>query len=127
MAIAVTAPYVKMKLRDMMAGSGNLGRTKGAVVKVVKIVPPTTYTAAGDALDLSALFPSRIYWLMFMNPTVRNATTGFAQVGYYPGTAKTDRFGGYSPTDGKVVYSAGNTESSGDMAAYVTYAVVCGC
>lgn len=127
MAISITAPATNMKAVTMMAGSAAKGRTKGANIKVIKITPPTTYTAGGDALDLSALFPDRIYWLMFMNATVRNATTGYLQVGYAPGTAKTDRFGGYSPTDGKVVYSAGATEAADDLSAYPTYAVVCGC
>ena len=62
-----------------------------------------------------------------MNPTVRNATTGYYQVGYAPGTAKTDYRGGYSPTDGKIVFSDGATEASGDLSAYKVYAVVCGC
>ena len=110
----------------MMAGSAAKGRTKGASIRVLKITPPTTYTSTGDALDLSAFFPDRIYWMMFMNPSVRSGTD-FAQVGYEPGTAKTDRFGGYSPADGKIVFSGGATESAGDMSTYLVYAVVCGC
>jgi len=119
-----------MKAVKMMAGSGDKGRTKAANIKVVKITPPTTYTSTGDALDLSALFPDRIYWLMFMNPTAGDNPGGasaYEQVGYVPGTAKTDRFGGFSPTDGKVVFSEGATEASGDLKEHIVYAVVCGC
>lgn len=123
-AIAVTAPETKHKMHYMMQGPKN---NPGANIKVIKIVPPTSYTSTGDALDLSALFPNRIYWLMFMNPTVINAGSDYVQVGYEPGTAKTDYRGGYSPTDGKVVFTAGATESSGDLSAYTVYAVVCGC
>ena len=123
-AIAVTNPAVNHKMHYMMMGPKE---NKGASIKVIKITPPTSYTSTGDALDLTALFPKRIYWLMFMNATVRNATTGYLQVGWVPGTAMTDKKGGYSPTDGKVVFSAGATESSGDLSAYPVYAVVCGC
>jgi hypothetical protein len=126
-AIAVTAPACNAtnhKMYYMMQGPGD---SPGASIKVIKITPPTSYTSTGDALDLSALFKRRIYWLMFMNPTVINDGVDFAQVGYEPGTAKTDKRGGYSPTDGKIVFSTGSTESSGDLSAYPVYAVVCGC
>jgi hypothetical protein len=114
------------KLRTTMMGpKGNVGAT----IKVIKITPTTDYTAGGDHLDLSSFFTNRIWWLMFMNPTVRNATTGYLQVGYIPGTAKTDGRGGYSPTDGHITFTAGGTESAthDDPHAYPVYAVVSGC
>lgn len=124
-AIAVTNPMTSHKMRYQMMGPK---LNPGASIKVIKITPATAYTAAGDHLNLSALFPNRIYWLMFMNSNVRSGTD-FAQVGYVPGTAKTDYKGGWSPTDGHIVYSAGATEATtnGDYSTYVTYAVVCGC
>ena len=122
-AIAATAPS-KTKMRYTMMGPKD---NPGATIKVIKIVPPDSYTVGGDALDLSTLFPKRIYWLMFMNATVRNATTGFLQVGYIPGVAVTDKRGGTNPATGKVVFSDGATEASGDLSAYPVYAVVCGC
>jgi hypothetical protein len=123
-AIALTNPATNHKIHYTMMGPKN---NKGATIKVIKITPPTSYTAGGDALDLSALFPKRIYWLMFMNATVRNATTGYLQVGWVPGTTMTDKRGGFSPTDGKLTLSNAGTEASGNVAAYVVYAVVCGC
>jgi hypothetical protein len=125
-AIAATAADTNHTMRYMMMGPKE---NKGASIKVIKITPPDSYTAGGDALNLTTLFPKRIYWLMFMNATVRNATTGFVQVGWVPGTAMTDKHGGYSPTDGKVIFSAstGAAEASGDLSAYPVYAVVCGC
>jgi hypothetical protein len=63
-----------------------------------------------------------------MNPTARDATTGFLQVGYEPGTAKTDKAGGFSPTDGKYVLSGGATEcTASDHSAHTLYFVACGC
>ena len=126
-AIAATAPSTNKKWRYIVSG----GSYPSASVKVIKIVPPTDdpgYTTRGDTLDLSAIFPHRIYWLMFMNATV-NWSTDFVQIGYEPGTAKTDKAGGYSPTDGKIVLSCGSTEFTDDAAAegYVAYAVVSGC
>ena len=123
-AIAVTAAYSKHKMRYHLMGPKD---NPGATIKVIKIVPPTSYTAGGDTLDLSTLFKRRIWWVMFMNATVRNATTGYLQVGYVPGTAKTDYRGGYSPTDGKITLSNAATEASGNVSAYPVYAVVCGC
>lgn len=123
-AIAATAAAMNKKMTYTMMGPKE---NKGATIKVIKITPPTTYTAGGDALDLTTLFPKRIYWLMFMNATVRNASTGYLQVGWVPGTAMTDKRGGYSPSDGKLTFSDGATEASGDLSAYPVYAVVCGC
>jgi hypothetical protein len=123
-AIAFTAPETNHKMHYQMMGPK---QEKGATIKAIKITPPDSYTSTGDALDLSTLFPSRIYWVMFMNATVVNAGVDYVQVGYEPGTAKDDFKGGYSPADGKVVFSAGATESSGDLSAYPVYAVVCGC
>ena len=125
-AIAATAPMTNHKMHYMMMGPKD---NPGASIKVIKIIPATAYTAAGDHLDLSALFPKRIYWLMFMNPTVINAGVNFVQAGYIPGTAKTDYRGGWSPTDGHFVLSAAATEATtnADYSAYPVYAVVCGC
>lgn len=128
-AIAATAPATDKKWRYIVMG----GPYPSASMKVIKIVPPTDdpgYTTRGDTLDLSAIFPHRIYWLMFMNANVR-WTAAFVQIGYEPGTAKTDKAGGYSPTDGKIVLTTGTsgTEFTDDAAAegYVAYAVVSGC
>lgn len=89
-------------------------------------IPYTVTTAGWTGTATYGFFPHRIYWVMFMNPTVRSGTD-YAQVGYAPGTAMTDGKGGYSPADGKIVFSTGATEFGGDASTYTVYAVVCGC
>jgi hypothetical protein len=125
-AIAAVVWKTNLKQRAMTFGPHGV---KGASIKVIKVTPATdNYSAAGVTLDLSAHFPERIYWCVPMNATVRNATTGYMQVGYVPGTAKTDKAGGFASTDGKYQFSAGATEdTASDNSAYVIYFVVCGC
>jgi hypothetical protein len=75
------------------------------------------------------LFKDRIWWMMPMTYTAKNATTGYLQMGFVPGTAKTDIVaGGYATSGWKVQLSAGATETAdnADISAYTFYAVVCG-
>jgi hypothetical protein len=123
-AIAAAIGATNMKHHAMTFGPhGNAGAT----IKVLTVTPPTTYTAGGDALDLSSFFRRRIYFAVPINPTVNNGSNTYAQVSYVPGTAKTDLAGGYLPTNGKIQFSAGATESSGDMSLYAFKLLVCGC
>ena len=125
-AIAASVWKVNMKEHAMVMGPAG---SPGATIKVIKVVPATAnYSAGGVTLDLSSFFKQRIYWCVPMNPTARDATTGFLQVGYEPGTAKTDRAGGFAPADGKYVLSSGATEcTASDQSAHTLYFVVCGC
>jgi len=129
-AIAATAWKVNMKMRAMMFGPYH---EPGATIKVIKVVPATTnYAAGGVTLDLSAHFKHRLYWCVPMNPTARDATTGFLQVGYEPGTALANtpgnNAGGWNPADGKYVLSSGATEcTASDQSAHTLYFVACGC
>ena len=131
-AIAASVWKVNMKQHAMVFGPKG---ASGARKVVVKVVPATdNYTAGGVTLDLSTAgtlgadgFKHRIYYCVPMNPTVRNASTGYKQVGYEPGTAKTDAPGGWNPADGKYVLSTGATESTAaNNSAYVMYFIVCG-
>ena len=132
-AIAASVWKVNMKEHKMVFGPAG---ASGATVKVIKVIPATTnYSAGGVTLDLSTAgplgsdgFKRRIYWCVPMNPTAIDASTGFLQHGYVPGTAKTDAPGGFSPTDGVYVLSAGATEcTASDQSAHPLYFVVCGC
>jgi hypothetical protein len=131
-AIAAAVWKTSMKMQAMTMGPAG---ASGATIKVVKVTPATTnYSAGGVTLDLStagplgsAGFKRRIYWAVPMNPTAVDASTGFLQHGYVPGTAKTDAPGGFSPTDGKYVMSTGATEmTASDQSAHALYYVVCG-
>ena len=131
-AIAASVWKTNQKMHAMTFGPKGAA---GATIKVIKVVPATTnYSAGGVTLDLSTAgplgtegFKRRIYWCVPMNATARNATTGYLQVGYVPGTAKTDAPGGFAATDGKYVLSNGATEGGqADYSAYTLYFVVCG-
>lgn len=125
-AISAVSWKTDMKMHAMTLGpQGNAG----ASIKVIKVVPATdNYSAGGVTLDLSSFFPRRLYWCVPMNPTARDATTGYLQIGYEPGTAKTDSAGGWSAADGKYVMSAGATEASAaNESAHTLYFVACGC
>jgi hypothetical protein len=122
--IAAAISSVDHKLHYLMMGPKYL---KGSTIKTLTITPATNAAAGGDTLDLSAHFPNRVYWVKAMNPTAKNATTGYVQVGFVPGTAKTDNPGGWASTDWKVQFSEGATSKTGNIAAYVVYAVACGC
>lgn len=131
-AIAASVYEVGMKEHAMVFGPQS---SQGATIKVIRVVPNnSSYTATGVTLDLSTAgplgangFKRRLYWCVPMNPACRNATTGYLNIGYEPGTAKDDSIGGFSPADGKYVCSKGETEAStGDYAAYVMFFVACG-
>ena len=131
-AIAASVWKVNMKQHAMVYGPKG---ASGARTMVVKVVPATSnYSAGGVTLDLSTAgtlgssgFKRRIYYCVPMNPTARDASTGFLQVGYEPGTAKTDAPGGWNPADGKYVMSTGATEmTASDQSAHTLYFVVCG-
>lgn len=132
-AIAASVWKTNQKMHAMTFGPAGAA---GATIKVIKVVPATTnYSAGGVTLNLGTSgplgadgFKRRIYWCVPMNPTARDASTGFLQVGYEPGTAKTDAPGGFSPTDGTYVLSSGATEcTASDQSAHTLYFVVCGC
>lgn len=132
-AIAAEAYYTDMKMKAMTMGPAGAA---GATIKVIKVVPATTnYAAGGVTLNLGTSgplgadgFKRRVYWCVPMNPTARDATTGYLQHGYVPGTAKTDAPGGFSPADGKYVMSTGATEmTASDQSAHTLYYVACGC
>jgi len=129
-AIAAEIWKVNQKMRAMMFGPYH---EPGATVKVIKVTPATdNYTAGGVTLDLSAHFPHRLYWCVPMNATCRDASTGFEQIGYVPGTALANTpgncAGGFNPADGKYVASQGATErTASDQSAHVMYFVACGC
>lgn len=115
----VSSPMVKM-----CSGQQNM---PGASVKVILVTLPTTYDAAGSALDLSALFPDRVFWAAPMTATAKDATTSFTTIGVVPGTAKTDVKGGFASTDWKITSAVGASEASGNIADHVCYIVACGC
>lgn len=126
-AIAASVWKTNLKMRAMTFGPAGVN---GASIKVVKVVPATdNYSAGGVTLDLSSLFPKRLYWCVPMNGgAARDATTGYLQFGYVPGTALTDAAGGFSPADGKYVMSTGATEmTASDQSAHTLYFVACGC
>jgi len=121
-AVTSALASTSKKMQALCAGPANVA---GASIKVITITPGT-YEAAGMALDLSAIFPDRVYWATVNSGTVRNATTGFLQVGLVPGAAKADG-NGYVPTGWKVVMSSGATEmTAADASAYVFNITVCG-
>ena len=131
-AIAASVYKVNMKQHAMVFGPQG---ASGAKTVVVKVVPGTgNYSAGGVTLDLSTAgglgkdgFKHRVYYCVPMNPTAIDASTGFLQHGYVPGTAKTDAPGGFSPTDGKYVCSAGASEiGSADISDHTLYYVACG-
>ena len=132
-AIAAAVWKTNMKMQAMTMGPAGAA---GATIKVIKVVPGTAnYSAGGVTLDLSTAgslgadgFKRRLYWCVPMNPTARDASTGYLQVGYVPGTAKTDAPGGFSAADGKYVMSTGATEmTASDQSAHTLYFVACGC
>jgi len=121
-AVTAALASTSQKMSALCAGPVNVA---GASIKVIKITPGT-YEAAGEALDLSAFFPDRVYWATVQSGTVKNATTGYIQVGLAPGSAKSDG-NGFAPTGWKVVASTGASEQIvGDISAYVFYIIVCG-
>lgn len=113
-----------LSVNELSVGKG-LG--KGSYVKAIQVTLPTSYDAGGSTLDLSAQFPERVFWAIPMTASAKNATTGYIQIGLVPGTAKSDAIGGFASTDWKVQCTAGATQSSGDLSAYVTHIVACGC
>ena len=115
----VTVPMVKM-----CSGQQNL---PGASVKVILVTLSSSYDAAGSTLDLSSLFPDRVFWAAPMTATAKDATTGFTTIGIVPGTAKTDVKGGFLSTNWKITSAVGAAEASGDLSDHVCYIVACGC
>ena len=123
MAATPTLTSVDRKVKELVFGP--LGIV-GAKFKVFTVASGT-YAAGGVVCDLSPFFSSRIYGAWIMNPTVRDASTGYVQAAYVPGTAKTDGKGGWSPADGKIQISTGATENTtDDQSAHVIYLCVLG-
>lgn len=103
----------------------------GASIKMFKITLPASYnqtTTHGSAMDLSSHFKNRVYWALVVSPFFINATNGAVCVGLVPGTAKTDKPGGFSPSNWKVRAFATATESANaaNLGAYTGYIVACG-
>lgn len=92
-------------------------------------VPVTVSTAGTTGEVYWGVFAKRIWWIMPMTYTAKNATTGYLQMGFVPGTAMSDYpNAGYATSGWKMQLSAGATEagSGADISAYTFYAVACG-
>ena len=116
---------------DLSAEQAGVMGAKGASIKVFKITLPASYnqtTTHGSTLDLSTYFKQRVYWALPISPFSINASTGAVCIGLVPGTAKTDRPGGFLPSNWKVRAFATATESANaaNLGAYTAYIVVCG-
>ena len=130
---AITAALDKSNHKLGAQLVGPYGEASGARVRTIKITPGTSHPAGGDTIDLSTAgglgtngFKRRIYWATVINTSVNNGSNTYTQAGLVPGTAKTDKAGGYAPDSWKLQLSAGSTETTGDAHLYVVYAVVCG-
>jgi hypothetical protein len=109
---------------------GVLG-AEGAKIKVFLITLPASYnqtTTHGSALSLASHFKSRVYWAIPVSPFFINDSTGAVCIGLVPGTAKTDRPGGFKVSDWKVRAFATATESTNaaDLSLYTGYIMACG-
>lgn len=123
-SVAIASVGSNVFTNELSVGKGVGG--KGAVWKVLALTLPTSYDAGGSTLDMSTYFPNRVFFAVPITASAKNATTGYIQIGLVPGTSKTDGQGGYASTDWKVQCTAGATQSSGDLSAYVTYVLACG-
>lgn len=123
---AVTVSTTIPTSQKMVQMCGGVAGAKGATIKVILLTLPASYDAGGSTIDFSTPFPNRVFWVLPMTATAKDATTGFTQIGIVPGTAKTDKIGGFSSTDWKLVSSVGAAEASGSLADHVTYVVACG-
>jgi hypothetical protein len=115
---------VSSKIVQVCSGAQNL---PGASVKVILVTLTSSYDAGGSTLDLSSIFPDRVFWAAPMTATAKDATTGFTTIGLVPGTAKTDVKGGFLSTNWKITSALGASEASGDLSDHVCYIVAYGC
>ena len=92
-------------------------------------IPVTVSVAGTNGYVTWGHFRNRVYWALLMNPTVKDATTNYLQMGLVPGTAKGDTAGGYSPVDWYIRASDAATETTDatDLSGYTPYIVACGC
>lgn len=123
-ACSLSTVGASTKVNELSVGKAVGG--KGATIKSILVTLPASYDAGGSTLDLSPQFPNRVFWALPMTASAKNASTGYIQIGLVPGTAKTDAQGGFASTDWKLQCTAGATQSSGDLSAYVTHIVACG-
>ena len=126
MSACAVSTTVSNKMVKMCSGQQNL---PGASVKVILVTLTSSYDAGGSALDMSSIFPDRVFWAAPMTATAKDATTGFTTLGVVPGTAKTDVKGGFASTDWKITSALGATEttSTNSLSDHVCYIVACGC
>lgn len=122
-ATVATTAAVSQKQVELCSGRRS---AKGATIKVFEVTGPSSYDAGGSTMDLSGFFPNRVFWAFPQNPSVNNGSNTYAQCACKKGTAKTDAIGGYASNDWKLQFSAGATESSSNMSAYVVTVVACG-
>jgi len=113
--------------RTLVQECGGAPTKNAGYEKVILVTLTASYDAGGSALDLSTLFPNRVYWALPMTAIAMGAANAFTQVSLVPGTAKTDGLGGFASTDWKVTSSVSEVEASGSLADHVTYIVACGC
>ena len=124
MSANAVSTTVSTKMVQLCSGQQNL---PGASVKVILVTLTSSYDAGGSALDMSSLFPDRVFWAAPMTATAKDASTGFTTIGVVPGTAKTDVKGGFASTDWKITSAVGASQASGDLSDHVCYIVACGC
>jgi hypothetical protein len=124
-AVTVSTVSSNVKVNELSVGKG-VG-SKGSTIKMVALTPPASYDAGGSTIDFSTLFPERVYFVIPITGTAKDATTGYTQIGIIPPTAKTDRQGGYPGAGWKLQSSVGAAEASGDLSDHVVYVVACGC
>ena len=122
-AVTVGAVTGSMKMSELLVGKG-FG--KGATIKTIALAPPASYDAGGSTIDFSAHFKNRVFWVIPITNTAKDATTGYTQIGIVPGAVKTDKAGGFANSGWKLQSSVGAAEASGDLSDHVVYVVACG-
>jgi hypothetical protein len=123
-AVTVGTVTSDVTANELLVGKG-VG-SKAAKFKVIALTPPASYDAGGSTVDFSGVFKERVYFALPMNPTARDATTGFTQISLVPPTAKTDKQGGYPGAGWLLQSSVGAAEASGSLSDHPVYVVVCG-
>lgn len=127
-AVSVGTTVTTDKTTGSLLSGGRL--PKGAIWKTVEVTLPASYDDNGSALDLSGLFPDRVWFAAPMG-AAWNETNGMIPVRLTPGTAKTDGLGGFASSDWKIVAGSLTTvaiEAAGaaNLGAYKVTLIVCG-
>jgi hypothetical protein len=125
--LALDDPQVSRVNRSIEAIMAGAVAMPGARFHVIKVTPTSAYTAGGDTFSLAAYCPNRVFFAVPLEGAVKNATTGYMVPGIVPGASKTDQIGGFANSGWKLQMSAGASEASGDVSAYVFHMLVCGC